>query len=66
VVFTEEFANAVMAGDYKLVKRALLGESKYDLECPDMDGKTLLMWAVHHGMYHCFIIVYTSTAAMSL
>ncbi|XP_060563845.1 M-phase phosphoprotein 8-like isoform X2 [Ruditapes philippinarum] len=48
-VTNEEFANAVMAGDYKLVKRALLGESKYDLERPDMDGKTLLMWAVHHG-----------------
>ena len=40
-----------MIGDYKLVKQALLGENKYDLEHRDSEGKTLLMWAVHHGKF---------------
>lgn len=38
-----------MAGDYQLVKRALIGDGKYDLEHVDSDGKTLLMWTVLQG-----------------
>ena len=41
------------AGDYELVKRAFRGEGKYDLECPDVRGKTLLMMAAEKGLLDC-------------
>ncbi|XP_045198058.2 M-phase phosphoprotein 8-like [Mercenaria mercenaria] len=49
VVTNDEFATAVMTGDYHLIKQALIGDRKYDLEHPDTDGKTLLMFSVQQG-----------------
>ena len=46
---TEAFVRAVMTGDYELVKRALMGEGKYNLEHMDPAGKTLLAHAAQHG-----------------
>ena len=45
------------AGDYELVKRAFRGEGKYDLECPDVRGKTLLMMAAEKGLLDCLKVL---------
>ena len=47
--FTGEFVAAVETGDYELVKRAFKGDGTYNLESPDMMGKTLLMKAAGRG-----------------
>ena len=59
-IFLGEFAEAVKAGDYELVKRAFRGEGKYDLECPDVRGKTLLMMAAEKGLLHSLIYILLS------
>ncbi|KAL4232986.1 M-phase phosphoprotein 8 [Mactra antiquata] len=45
----DEFAKAVMRGDFVSVRRALLGDGQYDIEQADPSGKTLLIGAVQHG-----------------
>lgn len=45
----DEFAMAVMSGNFQCVRRALFGEGQYDMEQTDAAGKTLLMSAVCHG-----------------
>lgn len=48
-VFSVEFAEAVRCNNYELVKRALKGDGKYDMNSADQHGKTLLMHTVQQG-----------------
>ena len=53
ISFPGEFVAAVETGDYELVKRAFKGDGTYNLESPDMLGKTLLMKAAERGRGYC-------------
>jgi len=50
-MITEQFRQAVMEGDYSLVRKALNSKKKYDVEAVDDLGITLLMYSAQNGRY---------------
>ncbi|XP_076372716.1 uncharacterized protein LOC143257613 [Tachypleus tridentatus] len=57
-----ELREAVKAGDYNTVKRALNGSRKYDLELPEVNGMTLVMTAAARGYTSITEVLATSGA----
>jgi hypothetical protein len=55
VVFSEELRQAVVDGNYYLVRRALACAKQYNLNLPDNKGHTLLMNAVLKGKAETFL-----------
>ncbi|XP_013788569.1 M-phase phosphoprotein 8-like, partial [Limulus polyphemus] len=57
-----ELREAVKAGDYNTVKRALNGSRQYDLELPEVNGMTLVMTAAARGYTSITEVLATSGA----
>lgn len=47
--FTDKFRQAVMEGDYQLVRKALNSRNKFDVDAADDLGITLLMYSALYG-----------------